>query len=78
MTKDFINAVHAQSILTMDRVCAWLGGRQVVSGAACIATIPTLRQMSNGIPVTLARPTDELRKYHHGLKVMSGGFTLSG
>ena len=34
--------------------------------------------MSNGIPVTLTRATDELRKYRHGLKVMAGGFTLSG
>ena len=34
--------------------------------------------MSNGIPVTVARVTEVLRKYRHGLKVMSGGFTLSG
>ena len=34
--------------------------------------------MRNGIPVTLARATEELRKYSHGLKAMSGGFTLSG
>jgi pyruvate formate lyase activating enzyme len=34
--------------------------------------------MSNGIPVALARATEELRKYRQGLKVMSGGFTLSG
>lgn len=34
--------------------------------------------MSNGIPVTLARATEELRKYRHGLEIMSGGFTLSG
>jgi pyruvate formate lyase activating enzyme len=34
--------------------------------------------MSNGIPVTLGRATEELRKYRTGLKVMSGGFTLSG
>ena len=34
--------------------------------------------MSNGIPVTLSRATEELRKYRTGLKVMSGGFTLSG
>jgi len=34
--------------------------------------------MSNGIPVTLDRSVDELRKYRHGLKIMSGGFTLSG
>jgi pyruvate formate lyase activating enzyme len=34
--------------------------------------------MSNGIPVTLDRATKQLRKYRHGLKIMSGGFTLSG
>jgi pyruvate formate lyase activating enzyme len=34
--------------------------------------------MSNGIPVTLDKATAELRKYRAGLKVMSGGFTLSG
>lgn len=39
---------------------------------------PDTWTMSNGIPVTLARATEELRKYRVGLKVMSGGFTLSG
>jgi pyruvate formate lyase activating enzyme len=39
---------------------------------------PDTWTMSNGIPVTVARAADELRKYRHGLKVMSGGFTLSG
>ena len=39
---------------------------------------PDTWTMSNGIPVTLARAVEELRKYRHGLKVMSGGFTLSG
>jgi pyruvate formate lyase activating enzyme len=39
---------------------------------------PDTWTLSNGIPVTLARATEELRKYRHGLKVMSGGFTLSG
>jgi len=34
--------------------------------------------MSNGIPVTIAKAVSELRKYRRGLKVMSGGFTLSG
>jgi pyruvate formate lyase activating enzyme len=34
--------------------------------------------MSNGITVTLDRAVEELRKYRHGLKIMSGGFTLSG
>jgi pyruvate formate lyase activating enzyme len=39
---------------------------------------PDTWTMSNGIPVTIARATEELRKYRHGLKAMSGGFTLSG
>jgi pyruvate formate lyase activating enzyme len=33
---------------------------------------------SNGVPVTIARATEQLRKYRRGLAVMSGGFTLSG
>ena len=39
---------------------------------------PDTWAMSNGIPVSIAQATEELRKYRHGLKVMSGGFTLSG
>jgi pyruvate formate lyase activating enzyme len=39
---------------------------------------PDTWTMSNGIPVAVARATEELRKYRYGLKVMSGGFTLSG
>jgi pyruvate formate lyase activating enzyme len=39
---------------------------------------PDTWTMSNGIPVTVERAADELRKYRHGLKVMAGGFTLSG
>src|SRR5678810_1404108 len=39
---------------------------------------PDTWTLSNGIPVTVARATEELRKYRFGLKVMSGGFTLSG
>jgi pyruvate formate lyase activating enzyme len=34
--------------------------------------------MTNGMPVTVARATEELRKYRQGLKAMGGGFTLSG
>jgi pyruvate formate lyase activating enzyme len=30
------------------------------------------------MPVLLTRAIDEIKKYRHGLKVMSGGFTLSG
>ena len=39
---------------------------------------PDTWTMSNGHPVSVARAVEELRKYRHGLKVMSGGFTLSG
>jgi pyruvate formate lyase activating enzyme len=39
---------------------------------------PDTWNMSNGVPVALSRAVDELRKYRHGLKVMEGGFTLSG
>jgi pyruvate formate lyase activating enzyme len=39
---------------------------------------PDTWTMSNGVPVTVARATDELRKYRRGLAVMAGGFTLSG
>jgi pyruvate formate lyase activating enzyme len=39
---------------------------------------PDTWTMTNGLPVTVTRATEELRKYRQGLKVMSGGFTLSG
>ena len=39
---------------------------------------PDTWTMSNGIPVTVAKAAEELGKYRYGLKVMSGGFTLSG
>jgi pyruvate formate lyase activating enzyme len=39
---------------------------------------PDTWSMSNGIPVTVTKATDELRKYRQGLKIMAGGFTLSG
>jgi pyruvate formate lyase activating enzyme len=39
---------------------------------------PDTWTMSNGVPVTIAKATAELRKYRRGLSVMSGGFTLSG
>jgi pyruvate formate lyase activating enzyme len=39
---------------------------------------PDTWTMTNGLPVSIARAAEELRKYRHGLKVMSGGFTLSG
>lgn len=39
---------------------------------------PDTWTMSNGIPVSVTRAAEELRKYRQGLKLMSGGFTLSG
>jgi pyruvate formate lyase activating enzyme len=39
---------------------------------------PDTWTLSNGTPVTLDRALDEIRKYAHGLKIMKGGFTLSG
>ena len=39
---------------------------------------PDTWTMSNGIPVGVRQAADQLRKYRHGLKTMSGGFTLSG
>ena len=39
---------------------------------------PDTWTLSNGMPVTIGRATEELRKYAAGLKVMGGGFTLSG
>jgi pyruvate formate lyase activating enzyme len=39
---------------------------------------PDTWTMRNGIPVSVALAVEELRKYRHGLKVMSGGVTISG
>lgn len=39
---------------------------------------PDTWNMMNGMPVTLERASAELGKYRHGLKIMAGGFTLSG
>jgi pyruvate formate lyase activating enzyme len=39
---------------------------------------PDTWTMRNGIPVSATQAIEELRKYRHGLKVMSGGVTISG
>ena len=39
---------------------------------------PDTWTMSNGIPVSIARATEELKKYRVGLKTMKGGLTVSG
>ena len=57
------------------RVVGWTTGCQF----RCLyCHNPDTWNMNNGVPVTLDRATEELRKYRHGLKIMSGGFTLSG
>ena len=39
---------------------------------------PDTWTLSNGMPVSVANAANELRKYRQGLKLMGGGFTLSG
>ena len=39
---------------------------------------PDTWTLGNGIPVSVTKAAEELGKYRHGLKIMSGGFTLSG
>jgi pyruvate formate lyase activating enzyme len=39
---------------------------------------PDTWKLRNGIPVSVAQAAEKLREYRHGLRVMSGGFTLSG
>jgi len=57
------------------RLVAWTAGCQF----RCLyCHNPDTWNMINGMPVTLDRAIEELGKYRHGLKMMSGGFTLSG
>jgi pyruvate formate lyase activating enzyme len=57
------------------RVVGWTAGCQ---WRCLYCHNPDTWNMTNGMPVTLERATEELGKYRQGLKVMSGGFTLSG
>ena len=57
------------------RVVAWTAG---CMWRCLYCHNPDTWTMSNGMPVTVAKAVEELRKYRHGLKIMSGGFTLSG
>ena len=57
------------------RVVAWLAGCQ---WRCLYCHNPDTWSMINGRAVPLERAVEELRKYRHGLKVMSGGLTLSG
>ena len=57
------------------RVVAWTAGCQF---RCRYCHNPDTWNMLNGMPVTLDQAVEELRKYRFGLKIMSGGFTLSG
>jgi pyruvate formate lyase activating enzyme len=57
------------------RVVAWTSG---CMWRCLYCHNPDTWTMSNGIPITVERAAEELRKYRRGLKMMSGGFTLSG
>src|SRR5262245_19849852 len=57
------------------RVVAWTAG---CMWRCLYCHNPDTWTMSNGIPVTVAKASEELRKYRHGLKVMSGDLTVSG
>ena len=57
------------------RVVAWTSGCQF----KCLyCHNPDTWKIRNGIPVTIERATATLEKYGAGLKIMGGGFTLSG
>jgi pyruvate formate lyase activating enzyme len=57
------------------RVVAWTSG---CMWRCLYCHNPDTWTMTNGIPVTLARASEEIKKYRQGLRTMSGGFTLSG
>jgi pyruvate formate lyase activating enzyme len=57
------------------RVVAWTSG---CMWRCLYCHNPDTWTMTNGIPVSVEKATETLRKYQHGLKVMSGGLTLSG
>jgi pyruvate formate lyase activating enzyme len=57
------------------RVVAWTAG---CMWRCLYCHNPDTWTMTNGIPVTIARATEQLSKYRHGLKAMSGGLTISG
>ena len=57
------------------RVVAWTSG---CMWRCLYCHNPDTWTVTNGIPVTVTKAAAELEKYRHGLKVMEGGFTLSG
>jgi pyruvate formate lyase activating enzyme len=57
------------------RVVAWTAG---CMWRCLYCHNPDTWTMRNGIPVTVPRALEQLRKYRHGLKTMAGGLTISG
>jgi pyruvate formate lyase activating enzyme len=57
------------------RVVGWTAGCQ---WRCLYCHNPDTWNMTNGMPVPLEQAVEHLGKYRHGLKIMSGGFTLSG
>jgi pyruvate formate lyase activating enzyme len=57
------------------RLVAWTAGCQ---WRCLYCHNPDTWSMVNGMPVTLDHAIQEVGKYRHGLKIMSGGLTLSG
>ncbi len=57
------------------RVVGWTAGCQF----RCLyCHNPDTWKMLNGMPVTVERAVQSINKYRHSLRIMSGGFTLSG
>jgi pyruvate formate lyase activating enzyme len=56
-------------------VVAWTAGCQ---WRCLYCHNPDTWTMTNGIPLSIAKATEELSKYRHGLKIMAGGLTVSG
>jgi len=57
------------------RVVAWTAG---CMWRCLYCHNPDAWTMTNGIPVTIKRAAEELKKYRVGLRIMSGGLTVSG
>ena len=57
------------------RIVAWTAGCQ---WRCLYCHNPDTWHMMNGMPVTLERAIEGVNKYRHGLKIMSGGLTISG
>lgn len=57
------------------RLVAWMAG---CNWRCLYCHNPDTWSMINGMPVAIDRAVEEVAKYRHGLKVMSGGITLSG